>query len=85
MYQNINVVSLSRVIPDQYGSKSNSELKDSNGKPAETLENNVQSMTKMNYMIGLKQQHSRVPQFSLQFHAKSYAGGGGCPTWSYLI
>ena len=39
----------------------------------------------MNYIKGLKQHHSRVPPVSLQVHAKAYAGGGGCPTWSYLI
>ena len=33
------------ISPDQSGSQSNSELKDSNGKPAETLENNIQTST----------------------------------------
>ena len=73
------------ISPDQSGSQSNSELKDSNGKPAETLENSIQSSAEMNYIKGLKQHHSRVPPVSLQVHAKAYAGGGGCPTWSYLI
>ena len=58
---------------------------DSNKKPAETLENSIQSSAEMNYIKGLKQPHSRVPPVSLQVHAKAYAGGGGCPTWSYLI
>ena len=34
---------------------------------------------------GLKHHHSRVPPVSLQVHAKAYAGGGGCPTWLYII
>ena len=73
------------ISPDQSGSQSNSELKDSNGKPAETLENSIQSSAVMNYITGFKQHHSRAPPVSLQVHAKVYAGGGGCPTWSYLI
>ena len=73
------------ISPDQSGSQSNSELKDSNRKPAETLENSIQSSAKINYIKGFKQHHSRVPHVSLQVHAKAYAGGGGCPTWSYLI
>ena len=73
------------ISPDQSGSQSNSELKDSNGKPAETLENSIQSSAEMNYIKGLKQHHSRVPPISLQVHAKAYAGDGGCLTWSYLI
>ena len=73
------------ISPDQSGSQSNSELKDSNGKPAETLENSIQSSAEMNYIKGLKRHHSRIPPVSLQVHAKAYAGGGGCPTWSYLI
>ena len=85
MYWKIDELSSSRVSPDQSGSQSNSELKDSNGKPAETLENNIQSRAEMNYIKGLKQHHSRVPPVSLQVHAKAYTGGGGCPTWSYLI
>ena len=70
---------------DQSGSQSNSELKDSNRKPAETLENSIQSSAEMNCIKGLIQHHSRVPPVSLQVHTKAYAGGGGCPTWSYLI
>ena len=73
------------ISPDQSRSQSKSELKDSNAKPAENLENNIQSSAEMNYIKGLKQHHSRVPPVSLQVHAKAYAGGGGCPTWSYLI
>ena len=59
------------ISPDQSGSQSNSELKDSNGKPAETLENSIQSSAEMNYIKGLKQHHSRVPPVSLQVHAKA--------------
>ena len=71
------------ISPDQSGSQSNSELKDSNGKPAETLENKIQNRAEMNYMIGLKQHHSIVPPVSLRVDAKAYADEGGCPTWSY--
>ena len=42
------------ISPDQSGSQSNSELKDSNGKPAETLENSIQSSAEMNYYLGGK-------------------------------
>lgn len=49
------------ISPVQSGSQSNSELKDSNRKPAETLENSIQSRAEMNYIKGLKQHHSRVP------------------------
>ena len=45
----------------------------------------MQSRDEMNRISGLKQHHSRAPPVSLQVHAKAYAGGGGCPTWSYLI
>ena len=65
--------------------KSISELKDLNGKPAQTLENNIQSRAEMNYIKGLKQHHSRVSPVSLQVHAKAYAVGDGCQTWSFLI
>ena len=58
------------INPDQSGSQSNSELKDSNGKPAETLENSIQSSAEINYIKGLKQHHSRVPPVSLHVHAK---------------
>ena len=68
------------ISPDQSGSQSNSELKDSKGKPAETLENSIQSSAEMNYIKHLKQHHSRVPLVSLQVHAKAYVGGGGRPT-----
>jgi len=57
--------------------------KDSNEKPAETGENNMQSRAEMNRINGLKQHHSRVPPVSLRVNAKVNAGGGGCPTWSY--
>ena len=73
------------INPDHSGSQSNSDLKYSNGKPSETLENSIQNSAEMNYTKGLKQHHTRVPPVSLQVHAKRYAGGGGCPTWSYLI
>ena len=43
IYWKIDELSSSRVSPDQSGSQSNSELKDSNGKPAVTLENNIQN------------------------------------------
>ena len=80
MYRNIDDYARLGISPDQSGSQSNSEIKDSNGKPAETLENTIQSSAKMNYIKGLKQHHSRVPPVSLQVHAKAYADGGGCPT-----
>ena len=73
------------ISPDQSESQSNSELKDSNGKTTETVENSIQSSAEINYITGLKRHHSRVPPVSLQVHAKAYLGGGGCPTWSYLI
>ena len=69
------------ISPDQSGSQSNSEIKDSNGKPAKTLENNIQIRAEMNYIKGLKQHHSRVPPVSLQVHAKPFTGGGGFLTW----
>ena len=73
------------ISPDQSGSQSNSGLKKSNRKPAESLENHIQSRVEKYYIKGLKQHHFRVPPVSLQVHAKVYAGGGGCQTWSYLI
>ena len=73
------------ISPDQSGSQSNSGLKNSNRKPAETLENHIQSRVEMYYIKGLKRQHSRVPPVSLQVHAKAYAGGDGCQTWSFLV
>ena len=73
------------ISPDQSGSQSNSGLKNSNRKPAETVENHIQSRAEMYYIKGLKQHHSRVPPVSLHVHAKAYAGGGGCQTWSFLI
>ena len=43
------------ISPDQSRSQSNRELKDSNGIPAETWENNIQSRDGMNRIKGLKQ------------------------------
>ena len=73
------------ISPDQSGSQSISGLKNSNRKPAETVENHIKIRAKIYYIKGLKQHHSRVPPVSLHVHAKAYAGGGGCQTWSFLI
>ena len=85
IYCKIDKLSLSRVSPHQFGSQSNWELKNWNGKPAETGENNKQSRAEINCINGLRQHHSRTPPVSLRVNAKVNTGSGGCPTWSYWI
>ena len=85
MYCKIEELSLSRFSPDQFRYQSNRELKDSNGKPAETWENIFQSRDKMNRINGLKQHHFRVPSVYLRVHTKACADRGGCLTSHYLI
>ena len=83
IYCKIDELSLSRVSQYQFGSQSNSELKNSNGKPAETGENNQQRSSEIDCINGLRQHYSRTPSVSLRVNAKVSTGSGGCPTWSY--
>ena len=57
LYCKIDELSSSRVSPDQFGSQSNWEFKDSKGKHSEIWENTIHSRAEMNCIWGLKQHH----------------------------